>query len=113
MTVDRYDYLEFKDSHGKTVKCDEKVGTSSWPKVVKFPNCSRLQFSFHSDSSGVDWGYKFKVHVRFFSSYTDLACLCLVNMSQFGKVVNFVREKFSHCTQTYFYKHGTHERMVF
>lgn len=61
--VDRYDYLEFKDSHGKIVKCDEQVGATSWPKVLKFPNCSRLQFSFRSDSSGVDWGYKFKVYI--------------------------------------------------
>jgi len=60
--VGRYDYLEFKDSHGKTVKCDERVGVSSWPKVLKFPSCSRLQFTFRSDSSGVDWGYKFKVY---------------------------------------------------
>jgi len=76
--VDRYDYLEFKDSHGKTVKCDEKVGSSSWLKVLKFPNCSRLQFSFRSDSSGVDWGYKFKVYIVF-SAFV-----------QFGLLVNFV-----------------------
>jgi len=67
--VGRYDYLEFKDSHGKTVKCDEKVGATSWPKVLKFPSCSRLQFTFRSDSSGVDWGYKFKV--RFESQITS------------------------------------------
>jgi len=54
--------LEFKDSHGKTSKCDEKVGASSWPKILKFPNCSHLEFNFRSDSSGVDWGYKFKVY---------------------------------------------------
>jgi len=59
--VGRYDYLEFKDSHGKTVRCDEKVGATWWPKVLKFPNCSRLQFTFRANSPGVGWGYKFKV----------------------------------------------------
>jgi len=63
--VDRYDYLEFKDSHGKSVKCDEKIGTSSWTKLLKFTNCTRLTFAFRSDSSGVEWGYKFKVHIMF------------------------------------------------
>ena len=72
--VDRYDYLEFKDSHGKTVKCDEKVGASTWPKVLKFTNCSRLQFSFRSDSSGVEWGYKFKVRVCFFKLAHNQEC---------------------------------------
>jgi len=75
--------LEFKDSHGKTVKCDEKVGASSWPKVLKFPNCSRLEFIFRSDSRLVDWGYKFKVYVLF---------LCLF-CGYFGKFV-VMQEKF-------------------
>ena len=73
---DRYDYLEFKDSRGKTMKCDEKVGGSSWPEVLHFPNCSHLQFTFRSDSSGVDWGYKFKVFVLF-SIYLQTRFLCI------------------------------------
>jgi len=60
--------LEFKDSHQKIVKCDDKVGSSTWPRILKFPNTSRLEFTFRSDGSGVDWGYKFKVFIMLFNS---------------------------------------------
>ena len=98
--VNRYDYLEFKDSHGKTVKCDDKVGTSSWPKVLKFTNCSRLQFSFHSDSSGVDWGYKFKVHI-FVLAFAQSESAREVCWFKYFNLIKFVQQKFNWCTQSY------------
>ncbi|PVD39043.1 hypothetical protein C0Q70_01670 [Pomacea canaliculata] len=62
-TERRYDYLEFTDSKGVKIRYDQKVGTSKWPKQVYFSG-PHLHFSFRSDSSNTEWGYKFKVTAK-------------------------------------------------
>ncbi|XP_012939826.1 zinc finger ZZ-type and EF-hand domain-containing protein 1 [Aplysia californica] len=62
-TERRYDYLEFADARGLKLRFDEKVGTGRWPRKVTFSGPYVL-FSFHSDSSNTDWGYKFTVTAK-------------------------------------------------
>ena len=56
----RYDYLEFVDEHGQKTKYDGKVGMERWATRDEFKG-SVLHFSFYSDSSNNEWGYKFTV----------------------------------------------------
>ncbi|KAL3875978.1 hypothetical protein ACJMK2_033871 [Sinanodonta woodiana] len=62
-TERRYDYLVFTDSKGLQMRFDQKVGTPKWPRQVTFHG-PHLHYLFHSDSSNVEWGYKFKVTAR-------------------------------------------------
>lgn len=59
-TERKYDYLEFANFMGITLKYDQKVGTDTWPQRVEIKG-SKLQFTFHSDQSNNEWGYKFMV----------------------------------------------------
>lgn len=59
-----FDYLEFVDNAGNTKRFDHKVGTEKWPSKVTFQGPT-LRFTFYSDSSNSEWGYKFKVCVQF------------------------------------------------
>ena len=56
------DVLTFADAQGTSQRCHGKVGTDTWPKTLKFQGC-KLTFTFHSDSSNTDWGYRFCVKV--------------------------------------------------
>ena len=56
----RYDYLEFTPEGEEKVKCDGEVGQSRWPSFLEFKG-QRLQFTFYSDGSNNEWGYKFTV----------------------------------------------------
>ncbi|KAL5017766.1 hypothetical protein ScPMuIL_005151, partial [Solemya velum] len=62
-TERRYDYLVFTDAKGVQMRFDQKVGTAKWPRKVCFSG-PYLHFLFHSDSSNIEWGYKFKVTAR-------------------------------------------------
>ncbi|RDD38126.1 Zinc finger ZZ-type and EF-hand domain-containing protein 1 [Trichoplax sp. H2] len=55
-----FDYLEFVDKTGNTKRFDYKVGFEKWPTKATFQG-HNLRFTFNSDSSNTDWGYKFKV----------------------------------------------------
>jgi len=55
------DVLSFT-AQGNTQRCHGKVGTDSWPKTLQFQG-GKLTFSFHSDSSNTDWGYRFCIKV--------------------------------------------------
>ena len=56
------DVLNFTDAQGVTHRCHGKVGTDNWPKTLLFKG-SKLTFSFHSDSTNTDWGYRFCIKV--------------------------------------------------
>lgn len=56
------DVLTFTDAQGVTHRCHGKVGGDSWPKTLQFQG-SKLTFSFHSDSTNTDWGYRFCIKV--------------------------------------------------
>lgn len=56
----RYDYLEFVDEHGHKKKYDGKVGKDRWAIRDEFKG-SVVHFSFYSDGSNNEWGYKFIV----------------------------------------------------
>lgn len=56
------DILTFTDGQGGSQRCHGKVGTDSWPKTIRFQG-GKLTFSFHSDSSNTDWGYRFCIKV--------------------------------------------------
>ena len=56
------DVLTFADSQGSSHRCHGKVGTDSWPKSLQFQG-GKLTFTFHSDSSNTDWGYRFCIKV--------------------------------------------------
>ncbi|CAE1249578.1 Zinc finger ZZ-type and EF-hand domain-containing protein 1 [Acanthosepion pharaonis] len=62
-TESRYDYLQFKDATGESFRFAHKVGLDGWPDVFIFAGPS-LHFTFKSDSSNTEWGYKFKVVAR-------------------------------------------------
>ncbi|XP_041364980.1 zinc finger ZZ-type and EF-hand domain-containing protein 1-like [Gigantopelta aegis] len=62
-TERRYDYLEFTDTKGMKMKLDQKVGSPKWPKQIVFSG-PYLHFTFRSDSSNTEWGYKFKVTAK-------------------------------------------------
>lgn len=56
------DVLRFTDAQGTSQRCHGKVGTDSWPRTLQFQG-GKLTFTFHSDSSNTDWGYRFCVKV--------------------------------------------------
>ena len=56
------DVLTFADSSGVSHRCHGKVGSDSWPKTLQFQG-GKLTFSFHSDSTNTDWGYRFCIKV--------------------------------------------------
>lgn len=58
--LNRYDYLEFIDEAGDKTRYDGKVGDDRWSSRVEFKG-SKVRFSFHSDGSNNEWGYKFTV----------------------------------------------------
>lgn len=62
-TERKYDYLEFTNSAGISTRYDCRVGSETWPSRVEFKG-SKLQFSFHSDQSNNEWGYKFTVTAK-------------------------------------------------
>lgn len=64
----RYDYLQFKDATGESFRFAHKVGLDGWPDVFIFAGPS-LHFTFKSDSSNTEWGYKFKVRKSTASSF--------------------------------------------
>lgn len=55
------DVLSFT-AQGNTQRCHGKVDTDSWPKTLQFQG-GKLTFSFNSDSSNTDWGYRFCIKV--------------------------------------------------
>ena len=56
------DVLTFADAQGTSKRCHGKVGTDTWPKTLQFQG-GKLTFTFHSDSSNTDWGYRFCIKV--------------------------------------------------
>ncbi|XP_067952130.1 zinc finger ZZ-type and EF-hand domain-containing protein 1-like [Watersipora subatra] len=62
-TERKYDYLEFTNFSGVVHKYDQKTGTEAWPLKVEMKG-SKLQFTFHSDQSNNEWGYKFTVKAK-------------------------------------------------
>eukprot|EP00106_Octopus_bimaculoides_P005363 XP_014772805.1 PREDICTED: zinc finger ZZ-type and EF-hand domain-containing protein 1-like [Octopus bimaculoides] len=62
-TESRFDYLQFKDSAGKSFRFHHKVGMADWPNTFTFDGSS-LYFNFKSETGKTDWEYKFRVTAR-------------------------------------------------
>ncbi|KAL0220642.1 hypothetical protein RCL1_000496 [Eukaryota sp. TZLM3-RCL] len=62
-TERRYDYLIVARESNNNNQIGKYSGRDSdWPKsIIRVDDCSRLFFSFHSDGSNVEWGYKVTV----------------------------------------------------
>ena len=56
------DVLTFANAQGTSQRCHGKVGTETWPKTLQFQG-GKLTFTFHSDGSNTDWGYRFCIKV--------------------------------------------------
>ena len=56
----RYDYLQFVDENGDKKTFDGVLGDGRWPAKAEFKG-SKLHFTFYSDGSNNEWGYKFTV----------------------------------------------------
>jgi hypothetical protein len=57
-------------SSGAKVVCDGKVDCDRWPLRLVLKGANSVRFTFKSDGSRTEWGYKFKVSLS--------AYLCLL-----------------------------------